>query len=202
MDERPRTNRPLTPDERAYLDTLVREIGPRLLAYVRKAFGRRIDAEEVVAETFCRAAVNIASVRGCERQDIYLLTIARNLCRDVFRRPGVDVVSDERLAARPGQQSGAHERLAAAERTKALGAALAALPESQREIVVLRISAGLKFEEIAKLLNVPLGTALSRMHAAVQRMKTELGEHHDPRAAVSEWKDLQPFPRSAPATDL
>jgi DNA-directed RNA polymerase specialized sigma24 family protein len=43
----------------------------------------------------------------------------------------------------------------------------------------LRLSAGLKFEVIAELLKIPLGTALSRMHAAVERLRTELGQTHE-----------------------
>ena len=55
---------------------------------------------------------------------------------------------------------------------------MAELPESLREIVVLRLASGLKFEEIAELLHIPLGTALSRMHAAIQRLREMLGPGH------------------------
>ena len=64
------------------------------------------------------------------------------------------------------------------EERQRLLAALARLPQPQREVVVLRLSAELKFEEIAELLQIPLGTALSRMHAALRHLRKELGYAH------------------------
>ena len=56
--------------------------------------------------------------------------------------------------------------------------AIERLPEAQREIVVLRLTAELKFEEIAEMLAIPLGTALSRMNSALARLRKELGCSH------------------------
>ena len=61
------------------------------------------------------------------------------------------------------------------EQSRFLRAAVAALPEKLREVVVLRLSTDLRFEEIADLLQIPLGTALSRMHAALQDLRKRLG---------------------------
>ncbi|MBL8878203.1 MAG: sigma-70 family RNA polymerase sigma factor [Phycisphaerales bacterium] len=175
----------LTSADRELLDGLVREMGPRLAGYLRHSFGRRVDVDEVVAETFCRAAGNIAALRRAERKDLYLLRVARNLCLDSFRRKPVELVSDERLEAARGDDD-APEMMVDEERRTALLAAVAELPDSQREIVVLRMSAGLTFEEIADLLKMPLGTALSRMHVAVQRLRERLlndEESQKPRRA-------------------
>ena len=163
----------LDPRERALLEELVRECGPRLLAFVRRSYGLMHDAEDIVAETFCRAAQNMAAVRASERQDLYLLIIARNLCRDRFRRRCPKPMSPEHLEefVRPVDSE---QPLAATEQKTALRAAVARLPEGMREVVVLRLATNLKFEEIAALLHVPLGTVLSRMHAAVQCLKETL----------------------------
>jgi len=166
--------RPLDADERALLDALVRELGPRLLAYVRRAYGAALDAEEIVAETFGRAAANISTVRRCEHPELYLFTIARNLCRDQFRRhaatSALATVQDRAADALP-----ADEAIDEVERRRALLEAVTALPDAQREVVALRLAGTLKFEEIAALLDVPLGTVLSRMHAAVARLREKLG---------------------------
>lgn len=179
MRVRSTARRPLDADERGMLDELVRDMGPRLLAYVRRAYGRAFEPEEIVAETFCRAAANIEALRKAERPDLYLLTIARNLCRDGFRRPGPETMPDERLQGMPGGEPEPRESVAQEEQKQALQAEVEALPDAQREIVILRLSAGLKFEQIAELLNIPLGTALSRMHAAVHRLKSRLGCVHE-----------------------
>lgn len=166
----------LTFADRAFLEALVREMGPRLAGYLRHSFGRRVDVEDVVAEVFCRAAMNIEALRRADRRDLYLLRIARNLCLDTVRRKSIELVSDERLESEPDDLDAASV-MQDRERIEALRRAVAELPEAQREIVVLRMSAGLTFEEIAELLHVPLGTALSRMHVAVQRLRERLAPH-------------------------
>lgn len=174
MGANPRQTRPLENDERAMLDALVRETGPRLTAYVRRAYGRIVDVEEVVAETFARAAARIESLRTCDRQDLYLLRIARNLCLDGFRRSKPESATDEFINTRPADSLEPREQVEQIERARMLRQAVSELPDAQREMVVLRASAGLKFEEIAELLEIPLGTALSRMHAALRRLKNRL----------------------------
>lgn len=166
----------LTAADRAFLETLVEEMGPRLTGYLRHSFGRRVDVEEVVAEVFCRAAMNVDTLQRASRKDLYLFRIARNLCLDAIRRRPVELVSDERLESEPGGAEAA-TMLEDRERMDALRRAVAELPEAQREIVVLRMTASLTFEEIAELLEVPLGTALSRMHMAVQRLREQLAPH-------------------------
>ena len=169
----------LNTDQRALLESLLRDVGPRLLAYTRRAFGRRVDAEEVVAETFSRAADNIESLEAADRKDLYLITIARNLCLASFRRRRPEAVADERIREMPARNDQTSENvLTAAEEHRRLLDAVDKLPEAQREIVVLRMSAEMKFEEIAELLAIPLGTALSRMNAAVASLRKILGVHH------------------------
>lgn len=168
----------LNADERTLLESLLRDVGPRLLAYVRKAFGERLDAEEIVAETFARAADNIAAVQECARKDLYLLTVARNLCRDTFRRRRPGPLPDGQLRDHSGPVATPDESFADREDRRRLLAAVAELSQAQREVVVLRLSAELKFEEIAELLQIPLGTALSRMNAALRCLRKELGYVH------------------------
>ena len=179
MDQRSGVRGGLTTDERALLDRLLTEFGPRILAYVRRTYGRQQDAEDIVAETFFRAAKNVTAVRASARPDLYLLTIARNLCRDRFRRDRHGPLPDDYLQGQPDHVPEPHENAARAEQLAALSEAVAALPENLREVVVLRLSTGLRFEELAELLKIPLGTALSRMHAAVQRLRQTLGCFHE-----------------------
>jgi RNA polymerase sigma-70 factor, ECF subfamily len=169
----------LTTDERALLDRLLTEFGPRILAYVRRTYGGQHDAEDIVAETFFRAAKNITAVHASARPDLYLLTIARNLCRDRFRRDRHGPLPEAYLQGQPDGVPEPHENAVRAEQLASLRKAVASLPENLREVVVLRLSTGLRFEELAELLKIPLGTALSRMHAAVQRLRETLGGVHE-----------------------
>ena len=174
----------LTAEQRALLESLLRDVGPRLLAYLRRAFGRRIDAEEIVAETFSRAADNIESLEAVERKDMYLITIARNLCFGAFRRRRPETITDEQVRVLPDYDASAPDRgLSEDEDRQRLHAAVDGLPEAQREVVVLRLSAEMKFEEIAELLGIPLGTALSRMNAAIGNLRKALGGEHVPKCS-------------------
>lgn len=173
-----RSGKPATAaDDRAWLDDLVRREAPRLLAYVRRTWNDQADAEDIVAETFCRAAKSVRSLRASDRPDLYLLATARNLCRDRFRRRRPQTAVGGALDAWPAGGAAAGDRVEQGEQEALLRAAVAELPEGLREVVVLRLGAELTFEEIAEMLHVPLGTALSRMHAAVGRLRSKLGCH-------------------------
>lgn len=178
MDVKPRSPAALTHADRAWLEGLIERMGPRLVAYVRRAYGRHDDHEDIVAETFLRAARNIVAIRASERPELYLLTTARNLCRDRFRRPPLKRLPDEHPES--GSAGGVEaDTLLASERREHVREAVAALPDDLREVVVLRLSTNLTFEQIAELLHIPLGTALSRMHSAVKRLRKLFGFVHE-----------------------
>jgi RNA polymerase sigma-70 factor (ECF subfamily) len=179
MNLHPDAHAPLSPAERELLAELVRDMGPRVLAYVRRVYGMNQDAEEIAAETFCRAAANMHALRASERRDLYLLTVARNLCRDRFRRASSGRLPDAPLADQAAHDGDPAARLISEERVRALRTAVARLPVHLREIVVLRLCVNLRFEDIAALLGIPLGTALSRMHAALQCLRQILGPDYD-----------------------
>jgi RNA polymerase sigma-70 factor (ECF subfamily) len=179
MGVRPTPRGSLTADEQLLLERLFVEIGPRLAAYVRHAYGRDADAEDVVAETFCRAARNMGALRACRRQDLYLVTIVRNMCRDRFRRPRLQWLSADGTEEHAVQEALPADAIAGHEEVANLRAAVHDLPAGLREVVVLRLSTGLRFEEIAEVLQIPLGTALSRMHAATERLRAMLGDDHE-----------------------
>jgi RNA polymerase sigma-70 factor (ECF subfamily) len=173
MGVRSRLHVPLTASEQALLEQLFVEVGPRLVAYVKFAYGLNDDAEDIMAETFSRATHNIQSLRASQRRDLYLLTVARNLCRDRFRKSRVPTLGDEEQ--HPASPEHPAEVLTRTEEIATLRKAVHGLPDVLREVVALRLSANMKFEDIAELLHVPLGTALSRMHAAVEHLRSTLG---------------------------
>ncbi len=160
------------------LDLLVARHGAALLAYLRR---RSSEAEDLYQESWLRAISHIHRYRrGSFRA--WLIVIARNTLIDTIRRrrptlsldaslgeTGVtlaDLLSDE-AAPVP-------ETVASQEAAGTILAAVAALPESQREVFYLRYEQGLSFTEIAQLLNIPLNTALGRMHYAVTKLRQQL----------------------------
>lgn len=157
--------RPLSVEQRALLERLVREAAPRVHAYVRRAFPR-VDPDEALAETFFRAAQAAPGLERSPDPVLYLLRTARTVCLRSLQRPATAEIA--------GDPPAREEAVPSADLEEMLRA-VAELPDAQREVVVLRISVGLSFEQVAEMLGIPLGTALSRMHAAQRRLRELLG---------------------------
>ncbi len=181
-------------DSRAY-DQLVDWYSGRLFGFLFRLTGSRHDAEDLMQEVFVRLVRMIAAYSHDGRFEAWLFRIAANLARDRARRAvrspratpggGTGGYDDgaagdpfEDIADRP-QESGL-SRMQAAEDSDRLNAALAALSESEREVILLRHFSQLSFKEIADLMNTPLGTALARGHRGLQRLR-ELMESDDNR---------------------
>ncbi len=164
---------PLSEDQRRVLAQLVGDMAPRLLTYVRRVYARQDEAEDIVAETFARAATHYEKLRSSPRPDLFLLRIARNLCLDLLRRQRT-ITEHALQTPRRNADDAPADGLLQAEALRELGSAVESLPAAQREVLVLKFTAGLTFEEIAQTLEIPLGTALSRMHAAMARLRSTL----------------------------
>lgn len=75
----------------------------------------------------------------------------------------------------PSGDEGPDARMDASEREGEIMAAVAKLPEEQRLVFVLTQLQDMKYQDVAEILDVPLGTVKSRMHAAVAKLQTMLG---------------------------
>jgi RNA polymerase sigma-70 factor (ECF subfamily) len=139
------------------------------------------DAEDLSQEAFARAFKARARLDPERPFYPWLYQILRRLCYNFTR----DTSSRRRKLERAGGWLVAEARVRASvddpERMRAndelrerLEAAIAELPPSQREVFVLKEFEGLKYREIAELLDVPMGTVMSRLYAARQRLAARL----------------------------
>ena len=145
------------------LDELVRAYYPDILRYCRCHSPDEASAEDAAQETFLKAVRHLDAHAFRGRFRAWLYKIAANTCADRCRRE----TPAEPLSDSPYIDPGF-------ERTELgidLRSALAALPEAQREVVLLRYVHGLKLREAAEVLGVPLRTAQSRERAALRRLK-------------------------------
>ncbi len=143
-------------------------------------------AEDVMQETFLR---DIKGAEAYERQakfTTWLYTIARNLCVDAARRgkhrkaASLDApVGDEDGAALIDMvadgKDGAERQAIDGQLRLRMQKAIAALPDEQREIFLLREMADLQFNEIAKVVGIPENTVKSRMRYALEKLATTAG---------------------------
>lgn len=171
-----------TSGSEAAIELLVMRHGRALMGYLR---AKTPDAEDVFQETWLRAIRGIHGFKGGSFR-AWLIVIARNGMIDRARRArpvvSLDAQDDrgqtlgEKL---PGNTLTAPVSLAGEEARRRIIERVDALPAEQREVFLLRTQQELSFAEIAKLLGVPLNTALGRMHYAVTKLRRELEMEHE-----------------------
>jgi RNA polymerase sigma-70 factor (ECF subfamily) len=136
---------------------LTDRLTPRLLAYAaRMLAGDRAEAEDVVQETFLRLWRIAPDWRPGETQvATWAYRVATNLCIDRQRRRRRHAQDPlDEASAPPDPTPGAEARLQDHRRLAALEAALASLPDRQRQAVVLRHIEGLTNPEIAAIMEI------------------------------------------------
>ena len=136
------------------------------LSYLRNTH----DAEDVTQDTFVRVWNSAPDYRPHGKPMAWLLTIARNLSRMKLREGGRSQdLSPEEWLALPAQAPDLTP-----EDREVLRAALTALSQTERQVVMLHAVTGLKHREIAQLLELPLPTVLSKYHRALKKLHTTL----------------------------
>jgi RNA polymerase sigma-70 factor, ECF subfamily len=148
-----------------------------LLRVARRLTRNATDAEDLVQDTLVRA------YRAFERFDgryprAWLLTILRNTHRNELRKRRPDLLADEIAQRLPGRdQDGVAERALARAFDPVVREALASLSANHRAVIALVDLDGLTYQEAADLLDVPVGTVMSRLHRARRRVRAQLESH-------------------------
>ncbi|MBP7830881.1 MAG: RNA polymerase sigma factor [Kiritimatiellae bacterium] len=148
---------------------LVRRHQGPLLNFFRR-MGACTDAEDAVQETFIRVYNYRDRYRPTAKFTTFLYTVARHVRNDLLRKVMRREALVERISAEPEATPPAPGPGGVAWRLD-IHAALARLPEKLRGVVVLGVYQGLRQEEIAAVLGIPLGTVKSRMFNALERLK-------------------------------
>lgn len=149
---------------------LYEQAGNAVFSYALALLRNREDAEDVMQETFLkiRAAAHLYVPMG--KPLAWILTITRNLCMMKFRlekhRSNIPL---ETINETP-DCSDIEDR----EDRLVLETAFRVLSETECQIVILHAVSGLKHREIAKLLEIPLSTVLSRYHRGIKKLQGEL----------------------------
>ena len=158
-------------------EDLDRTHAPRLFGLICRLVGR-IEAEDLLQETFLSAHRKLESYKGESALGTWLYRLATNLCIDHLRsRSGRWAQMSEELDADVdagprtiGPVLGVVDRLD-------LERALAALPAGARTVFVLHDVEGFEHREIADMLGVSDGTSKSQLHRARLRLRQLLASH-------------------------
>jgi RNA polymerase sigma-70 factor (ECF subfamily) len=140
--------------------------------YARWLTKNEADAEDVVQDAYVRALRFFSSLRG-EDARAWLFTIVRNTWYGRFpRRAGSPVmtVADQDADDQADDGLGPEAQLIQQQTVEQVRRALETLPTDFREVLVLRELEGLSYKEIAAIVGIPLGTVMSRLARARERL--------------------------------
>ena len=148
-------------------------------------FGAGADAEDVVQEAFVKAYAALGRLRRGAPFRPWLLAIVANETRNLHRAAGRRSARERRawerseplLLARPDDPA---EALLTAERQALIGRGLGLLSGPQRQVVTCRYLLDLDEAETAAVLGWPRGTVKSRLHRALRRLQSSLGDIPEP----------------------
>ena len=144
--------------------------------YARWLTRNDTDAEDVVQDACVRAIRYFSSLRDDDAR-AWLFTIVRNAWYSRVSRKA-NVAEGTRLndgqGERPDNALDPEERLLQQHTIALVRAALEQLPVDFREVIVLREIEGLSYKEIAEVAGVPVGTVMSRLARARERLQTIL----------------------------
>ncbi len=166
--------------ERACFELLVRRYSEELFAFLQRFVGSAAVADDLVQETFLQVHLAADAYDRDRPFRPWLYTIAANKARDYLRGKGrrteqsLDVRGpdddgpgpSQLVAAPAGTDEAAEDTTELQEQVRGV---IARMPEHLQLILVLGYYQRLPYSEIAEILEIPVGTVKSRLHAAVTR---------------------------------
>lgn len=159
---------------------LVTKYQDRLYNTLVYVIGSAEDARDVAQEAFVRAFVKLETFQRSAAFYSWLYRIALNMAISGQRRkrPTSSIDQARHLAGEEPQDDGPppEERLERQERAEQVRAALAALSEDYRVVLVLRDMDGHAYDEIAQMLEIPVGTVRSRLFRGRMQLREQLKE--------------------------
>lgn len=157
---------------------LLRRYEKQLFNFLVKFLGQPASAEDVFQEVFLQVHLSADTFQSHRRFRPWVYTIAANKARDFLRsrarRPAMQLTGNDEDADY-GQLWGnlvrdettPDEIFSQKQQEKLVRAVVAQLPDHLREILVLAYFQKFSYKEMAEVLDIPLGTVKSRLHAAV-----------------------------------
>lgn len=167
--------------------TLATELGRRAFAQAFRMLGNRAEAEDVAQEALLRLWRGAKDWRlDGAKPSTWMYRVVANLCIDRMRRASSVALDDAGIEEPVDGAPGAVDKLQDRTRQKALYAALARLPDRQRQAVVLRHIEGLSNPDIAGLMDIGVEAVESltsrgkrALAVALGARKSELGFEDD-----------------------
>ena len=163
-------------------EEVVRRYQRRVYATALRIVRRHDLADDVTQEAFIRAHRALGSYDATRPFGPWMCRIAANLAINHVRSPEAreEELDEGALAERPSPAAGPLGALLEAEARDVLEDALGALPAEQRAVFVLRTFEDLSYKEIAEALDLEVGTVMSRLSRAREKLRASLAGYLGP----------------------
>ena len=163
--------------DRRALDTLLERYSARVSKLANQLMADVEDARDAAQESLLKVTTRLRQFRGDSQFSTWLYRVVVNTCRDLAERQRLR--RSEALEEDTGQEDESSDpsRLAVlADLRRDLAQGLSRLTVDQRRVVLLRDAMDLPYEEIARRLRIPAGTAKSYVHRAREGLRVKLQE--------------------------
>jgi RNA polymerase sigma factor (sigma-70 family) len=144
-----------------------------MLTLAMGLLNQRTAAEDVVQDVFLSFARSAKDLRAHGSLRSYLATCVLNRVRDLRRQRQRQARRDTGFGA-PAESASPEQAVMLVEQAARLNEAVAKLPDEQREVVLLRLKANLKFRDIARVQQTSIGTVLGRYRYGLDRLRSRL----------------------------
>lgn len=183
------------------------EFAPQLYSTALRMTNRREDAEDLVQETYLRAFKSFSSFKAGTNLRAWLFRIMTNTYINTYRQRQRRVEETElssvddlflyrhlRWFDSSAASDSAEDEMLKFFPEDAIVEALDQLPEEYRLAVILADIQGFAYKEIAEILDIQIGTVMSRLHRGRSRLQMALYDHAKARGLVHEPSDLTEKP--------
>jgi len=172
--------------DRGAFEDLVRRHQRSLINHLYRITGQRDGALDLAQEVFLKVYMSLASYDSRFRFATWLYRIASNRAIDHLRKkeprtlhlPGDTSDESGGTPARPlaGHEPTPHEMLRARELEARIEVAIRRLPTEYRQLILLRHRQHCRYDEIARITSLPLGTVKNRIFRAREMLRTDLAD--------------------------
>jgi RNA polymerase sigma factor (sigma-70 family) len=132
-------------------------------------------AEDILHDVFVSFAGCVGELELRTSLRRYLIGSVLNRARDRFRRDKTHALDARVVRSATRTSTGPDQAAALTEETRRLGEALGQLPPEQREVIVLRLNAGMRFRQIAEVQKTSVPTVQGRYRYGIDKLRAVLG---------------------------
>ena len=145
----------------------------KLHAFFARHTSRHDAGDDLVQDVFFRMLKYRHTYRGDAPFTVWMYQLARNASADYFRKWKNECPTDEIPEHKHEREESAAEKMDRDEQTRLVRSALNRLDPAKREVLLLSRFQELKYEEIGKILDCPVGTVKARVHFALKDLREE-----------------------------